>query len=216
MAVSDWSTDADLNVSIDGINIAEGCPPSNVNNALRAIMANVKDLMGTLAGDIADAISATSANFNRFFPQGCRMLFQQSAAPSGWTKVTDTAYDNVALRLVTGSVANRTSGKKFTTCMATGRASTNTAAGGTVGNTTLSVAQLARHSHTVANVPNTWRHMVDGDDAGFQGIQSFATKTSSTTGSSSAHNHSFSGASHGHRLDLDINFIDCIVAVRNA
>jgi hypothetical protein len=42
MAISDWSSTAGSNTSIDGINIAEGCPSGNMNNAARAIMANVK------------------------------------------------------------------------------------------------------------------------------------------------------------------------------
>ncbi len=41
MAVKDWSTTAASNAAIDGINIAEGCPPSNINNAIRALMASV-------------------------------------------------------------------------------------------------------------------------------------------------------------------------------
>lgn len=60
MAVSDWSEDADLNVSIDGINIAEGCPPSNVNNALRAIMANVKALKEAIEDGVASAYLSLS------------------------------------------------------------------------------------------------------------------------------------------------------------
>lgn len=42
MAIWDWSSTAGSNTSIDTINIAEGCSPGNVNNALRAIMANVR------------------------------------------------------------------------------------------------------------------------------------------------------------------------------
>ncbi|WP_295641432.1 hypothetical protein [uncultured Mailhella sp.] len=42
MAVSDYSTDPDLNTTISGINIAEGCPPSGINNAIRQLMADVK------------------------------------------------------------------------------------------------------------------------------------------------------------------------------
>jgi hypothetical protein len=41
MAVKDYSTDPDLNVQISGINIAEGCPPSGINNAIRQLMADV-------------------------------------------------------------------------------------------------------------------------------------------------------------------------------
>ena len=41
MAVKDWSTTASSNTAIDGINVNEGCPPSNINNAIRALMASV-------------------------------------------------------------------------------------------------------------------------------------------------------------------------------
>jgi hypothetical protein len=39
-------------------------------------------------------------------PTGTRMLFQQTSAPTGWTKITDAAYNNVAIRLVTGTVSS--------------------------------------------------------------------------------------------------------------
>jgi hypothetical protein len=42
MAVNDWSTNPAQNVSISGTNIGEGCPPGNINNALRQIMADVR------------------------------------------------------------------------------------------------------------------------------------------------------------------------------
>lgn len=67
MAVSDWSTTAADNTTIDGTNIAESCPPGGINNAIRSIMAAVRamyddladpdDLMplsgGTFTGDIS-------------------------------------------------------------------------------------------------------------------------------------------------------------------
>ena len=39
------------------------------------------------------------------FPTGTRMLFAQTSAPTGWTKVVDAAYNDAALRCVTGTVA---------------------------------------------------------------------------------------------------------------
>ncbi len=42
MAVRDYSDDPNLNTTISGINIAEGCPPSGINNAIRQLMADVK------------------------------------------------------------------------------------------------------------------------------------------------------------------------------
>lgn len=37
--IFDWSTSAGSNTTVDGINIAEGCPPANINNAIRSVMA---------------------------------------------------------------------------------------------------------------------------------------------------------------------------------
>ena len=42
MGVKDYSLNADNNTQINGINIAEGCPPSGINNAIRQLMADVK------------------------------------------------------------------------------------------------------------------------------------------------------------------------------
>ena len=42
MAVKDYQLEPGLNVSISGINIAEGCPPSGINDAIRQLMADVR------------------------------------------------------------------------------------------------------------------------------------------------------------------------------
>lgn len=42
MPINDYNTDPDLNTTISGINIAEGCAPSGINNAIRQLMADVK------------------------------------------------------------------------------------------------------------------------------------------------------------------------------
>ena len=42
--VSEWSATASNNTDIGGINIAEGCAPSGINNAIRELMAQVKDM----------------------------------------------------------------------------------------------------------------------------------------------------------------------------
>lgn len=42
MGVKDYDLNPDNNTQINGINIAEGCPPSGINNAVRQLMADVK------------------------------------------------------------------------------------------------------------------------------------------------------------------------------
>lgn len=49
MAFSDYSLTPDANLSIVGLNIAEGCAAANINNALRQIMADGKELANTVA-----------------------------------------------------------------------------------------------------------------------------------------------------------------------
>lgn len=43
MPIKDYNTDPEFNTTISGINIAEGCAPSGINNAIRQLMADVKE-----------------------------------------------------------------------------------------------------------------------------------------------------------------------------
>lgn len=80
MAVSDYKTNPDENTTISGINIAEGCPPSGINNAIRQLMADVKqeseDQSKVMTGATASAagesgnVPAPQAGQNEFFLRG--------------------------------------------------------------------------------------------------------------------------------------------------
>lgn len=62
MAVSDYKTDPNENTTISGINIAEGCAPSGINNAIRQLMADVK--ADKTAQDTATAERVKTVNNN--------------------------------------------------------------------------------------------------------------------------------------------------------
>ena len=49
--VSEWDSVASNNILINGINIDENCPPSAVNNAIREMMAQIKDWQSGSSGD---------------------------------------------------------------------------------------------------------------------------------------------------------------------
>ena len=49
--ISEYSATAADNTDISNINIAEGCSPANVNNAIRSLMAQIKDLQAGTSGD---------------------------------------------------------------------------------------------------------------------------------------------------------------------
>lgn len=76
MPVKDWSSTADENTSIDGINIAEHCPAKNMNNALRAVMASLKTK--------CDALDATDNSLRRGAVIGEVRWFAMSTPPEGW------------------------------------------------------------------------------------------------------------------------------------
>lgn len=47
MSFADWSTNAASNITVGGINIAENCPPSSLNNAAREMMAELRTAFST-------------------------------------------------------------------------------------------------------------------------------------------------------------------------
>lgn len=54
-AIQDFSTTAGSNTDISGVSIAEGCPPSNVNDALRALCAQIKAGVANQGSNIASS-----------------------------------------------------------------------------------------------------------------------------------------------------------------
>jgi hypothetical protein len=49
--ISEYSATPADNTDISNINIAEGCSPANVNNAIRSLMSQIKDLQAGTSGD---------------------------------------------------------------------------------------------------------------------------------------------------------------------
>ena len=50
--ISEFSSTPANNTDIDSINIAEGCAPSGINDAIRELMAQLKDWQAGLSGDV--------------------------------------------------------------------------------------------------------------------------------------------------------------------
>jgi microcystin-dependent protein len=106
--VSEWSSTPSNNTDIGGINIAEGCAPSGINNAIRELMAQVKDMQagtdsdnftvggnltvtGTATGvtpSVTDDTTkfATTAFVRDIIPTGVIVMWSGTVAtiPSGW------------------------------------------------------------------------------------------------------------------------------------
>lgn len=90
MAVSNYSTNPDQNTTISGINIAEGCPPSGINNAIRQLMADVKAESDDVREDISTAQTAadeakSAAEAAQSTAEAAQSTADQGVAASGVT-----------------------------------------------------------------------------------------------------------------------------------
>jgi len=97
--VSEWSSTASNNTDIGGINIAEGCAPSGINNAIRELMSQVKDLQ---TGSDSDSLTVGGA----FTCSGAAVFSSTVALGSSATATTQSANDNSTKVATTAYVAN--------------------------------------------------------------------------------------------------------------
>jgi hypothetical protein len=134
------------------------------------------------------------------------MLFYQASAPTGFTQVT--TQNNKALRVVSGTGGGTGGSVDFTTAFSDKSGSLS---GATVGGTTLTTAQLASHNHS-------FQTGNDNDQQNYTGVV-FAYNRNvqysyvNNTGSSSSHTHSITGGSVN--FDIEVEYIDVILASRN-
>ncbi len=147
----------------------------------------------TSNGAGADPTFQTSASF----PSGTSMLFQQTAAPTGWTK--QTTHNNKSIRLQTGTVT--TGGAvNFSTVFGTGKATDSH---------TLTTGESAAHTHTQKRHTSgtTGENTVANQEDAGSGNWSASLETGSS-GGAGGHTHNLS--------NLDLQFVDCIIADKDA
>ena len=172
-----------------------------------------------LTSNGAGALPTFQTISTKAFPTGTRMSFQQSAAPTGWTKDTTAGLDNSAMRIVTGSVSSGGT-QGFTTAFASQTPAGSvsiTSVTGSAGNTTLTTPQIPSHTHTgVTNGPViggsafSWAAMVGSQTNG-------PTLGLNPTGGDGAHSHPFSfssgaGTFTGSAINLAVKYYDFIIA----
>ena len=124
------------------------------------------------------------------FAAGTRLAFQQTAAPTGWTKDTAAALDDSIMRIVTGSASSGGS-----TAFSTFNGQTS------VGATTLSTAQMPSHTHTVGGTTSATSNI----GSTFMASSGTSVSSGSTGG----------GGSHTHSITTSIKYYDFIIASKN-
>ena len=87
--VSEWDSNPANNTDVGGVNIGEGCPPSNINNAIRMTMSQIKELQDGSSSDpvtINGLLTVKDANFTGV------VTAPTQPANNNSTKVATTAY----------------------------------------------------------------------------------------------------------------------------
>jgi hypothetical protein len=146
------------------------------------------------------------------FASGTKMLFGQTAAPTGWTKITTD--DDAALRIVSGTVGSGGS-SGLSTALATPSV-TGTIAGST-GAHTLTIAEMPSHTHDVGY------SLYSGGPA--SSILNFSSQyllnqfigytTSNPTGGGGSHSHSLSATFSGGTAAINVKYVDAIMASKD-
>lgn len=146
------------------------------------------------------------------FPSGTLMLFQQTAAPTGWTK--QTTHNDKTLRVVSGAAGSGGSTaftSVFTSRTPSGSVSVSNAA------VTLSESQIPSHTHTFTvteaddnNHSGNGNNSAANADAGING-----SVTTAGTGGGGSHTHNNTASFSGTAMDFAVQYVDLIIASKN-
>ena len=146
---------------------------------------------------VAQAISALTPTPTPVIPSGTLMLFQQTAAPTGWTK--QTTHNDKALRVVSGTASSGGT-VDFTTVFASSLSA---------GATTLSTTQIPSHQHTGVDV-GTSKYYTGNNAPGTSSVVGMGNNTTDYGGLTGG------GNSHSHSLpSFDVKYVDLIIASKN-
>jgi hypothetical protein len=151
----------------------------------------------------------TTENYTSYspIPAGTAMVFKQTAAPTGWTKVLTN--DNSALRVVTGAAS--TGGSVAFTTAFSSQAVTGT--NGASGAYTLATADIPSHSHLYQNDSGASfnANFINANRGNGNNAYNPTTKTSGGGGS---HSHSAAGFT-GTAIYLAVAYVDVIIATKD-
>jgi hypothetical protein len=207
--VSEWNANSTSNTDVGGIDINEGCAPSGINNAIREVMSQIKDMQTgadndnfTVGGNLTVDGTTTLTGITTFattpsfpagaglVPSGCILMWSGSIAsiPSGWFLCDGTnSTPDLRNRFVVGAgstyAVNATGGSADAIVVShTHTASTDTA----------SLTGTLRASAV--------RQLNEAQDGIVTGVSNFGTSGASGTAAGSAWTLD---ASHSHSVTID-------------
>lgn len=197
--ISEFDSNPSNNTDIDGINIAEGCAPSGINNAIRQLMSDLKEQQTGASGDNFTvggnlAVTGTSAftgavtltggiTGGGFIPTGGIIIWSgsSSAIPTGWLLCNGSSgTPDLRNRFVVGA--------------------TSTYAVGATGGSTDAIVVAHTHTGTTASSgshSHTYNEPYYNSGAAAYPAQGSTYTQSATTSTAGAHTHTFTTDSSG-------------------
>jgi hypothetical protein len=198
---------------------------AQADDHLRLIKATLLATFPSITG----AITVDQATLNGFdaritaleaidtIPSGTRMLFQQTTAPTGWTKITTE--DDKALRVVSGTASTGGS-VAFTSAFAA------QSVAGTIANTVS--GSVGGRTLTTSHLPNNWYHKPN--TPGGEYSDNYANfnyqarhidwPTYRIQGGGGSHDHSagslaVSSTFTGSNIDMSVQYVDVIICSKD-
>lgn len=149
------------------------------------------------SGNIVDAGVAFNASV---FAAGTRMLFQQAAAPTGWSIETGAAYSNAAMKIVTSGTPTTGGSDAFSTVFGAEKTTAGHA---------LTIAEMPAHDHPLTNNTNVTRKT-----SGPIELYTGGAGTDGTTATLSVGNRG-GNAAHAHDLTMNIKYAEFILCQKD-
>lgn len=221
MALEDLTGASKFIDDLVNTNPAGGDAPTDGDGHIRG----VKNVLLNTFPNITAAMTVTAADLNGFFASGNKMLFQQTAAPTGWTK--DATHNDKGLRVVSGTASSGGT-DSFSTSFSSSKATDSY---------TLTVTDIPSHNHGGATGSDgAHKHNLLYYTSGKSGSANTYildsgvaddtadaaadfTHSSDTVSTAANHTHTVSsqggGGGHSHTIAIDLEYVDVIIASKD-
>ena len=154
---------------------------------------------------VAGSVDSAHLHTIAVFASGTKMIFNQTAAPTGWTKVTGSGNDT-ALRVTTGTVGTGGS-VAFETAFAS---QTATASSGAVTPHGLVISEMPIHDHAIPATAGS----SGGTYLEVNASINIHPKDTLSSGGGAAHTHAFTQPTIS-AINLDVSYVDVIIATKD-
>jgi hypothetical protein len=188
LMMDDYSVDlTQMRAQTDPGEVGTESQPTTLAGELERLRFAIREIKGT-----THWYQSPAQNLVSMIPAGTLMLFQQTAAPTGWTK--QTTHNNKALRVVSGAASSAGS-TPFTTVFGAGKQTAAYA---------LTVTDMPFHNHSLNDPGHSHGGATDA-----QGNHNHQMTTNLSI------NGNGGGAAHLHGLSLDLQYVDIIIASKD-